>query len=91
MLHSCTWLDFIPLQFKAVIVRNYDAFVLLNGNCMQILKSATGWLFVVKIEGVILFLFIFFQENGQYQESLAVSKLQLWLPTQITRKLELSL
>jgi hypothetical protein len=36
------------MQFKEVIVRNYDAFVLLNGNCMQILESATGLLFVVK-------------------------------------------
>lgn len=43
-----------------------------------------------KIEGVVLFPFTF-QESGQYQESLAVSELQLWLPTQITRKLELSL
>lgn len=46
-------------SLKTVIVRNYDAFVLLNGNCMQILESATGLLFVVKLRAQFPFLLLF--------------------------------
>jgi hypothetical protein len=31
------------------IVRDNDAFVQLNGNCMQIIEFATGLLFVVNL------------------------------------------